>query len=138
MKTILSVLVLFLIPMVSLSQEWEDWTEYTLRYSKLEAHNVQHTIDTLNVPEHWKEWNRAFVIIHALEGAVPDNPKVADHLKKAIEMHPHPLFVLWYCIADFRKSTTEKWIDYLWEEDPEYAKDLEEYWQEIDAVDAAW
>lgn len=141
MKTVMYALVLILIPIVGSGQQsdkWEDYRDYTLRNSKLESPDVQNIIDTLDVPEHWREWNRALVVIHALKGAVVDNPKVADHLKKAIKDHPHPLFVMWYLIADFRRSTKDKWIEYLWEEGPEYAQDLEEYWREIDAAGAGF
>jgi len=136
MKQLILFLMIVLMPVIGAAQDglpydtnvWPDIREYMLRESKLESENAMSIIDTLDVPKPWKNFNRAMVIL-AKNGSILDNPVAADYLKDAIEEYGHPVFLYWYMIADFRKSTYKQYIGQLWENAPELAMDIEEIWE---------
>jgi len=137
MKIILNVLVVLLIPMVSQGQSsfadgWEDPRDFLLRVEKLDAPNAQDIVDTLDVPEHWKDYNRFMILMG--HTSVVDNPQASEIIKRALDAYKHPAFVYWYCMSDMRKSTYKKYIDFMWKNDPSGAMELQEIFESEEIV----
>lgn len=135
MKAIILFFVLAIMPVMASSQladGWEDPRDFLLRVEKLDAPNAHDIIDTLQVPEHWRDYNRFMVLMgHA---SVIDNPQATEIIKRAVDAYKHPVLVYWYCMSDMRKSTYKKYADFLWENYPEGAQDLKEIFETEEIV----